>query len=148
MPMAPFTSSYVYAEDQPTVFIDPTGLGAISNTCGSFECWVRDGIPNQAIGAGVCVVYCVELVTYRADLYVSVGCCGIAPGRIHGQSVPGGGGGSAGEPAEESAEIGVCYYVCVGRSTDLSTGEESPTYGVGAPGLFIGERRTIRIPGS
>ncbi len=35
----PLMSSYLYADDVPTLLTDPTGMGAIGNTCGSIWCW-------------------------------------------------------------------------------------------------------------
>jgi RHS repeat-associated protein len=52
---ATYTASYVYAEDQPTLLIDPNGLGAIGNKCGSIWCWVKSREGQKAIGCGLFV---------------------------------------------------------------------------------------------
>lgn len=54
---APYISSYVYADNQPTALIDPSGMGAIENTCGSFVCWLKEegrklGEATIKVGAG------------------------------------------------------------------------------------------------
>ena len=41
---SPEESQYGYARNDPTSFVDPSGMGAIRSTCGTVLCWIRD--PN------------------------------------------------------------------------------------------------------
>jgi RHS repeat-associated protein len=55
----PYSASYVYAEDQPTKLIDPTGLHA--NTCGSILCFLKD--PRNyfdAVATAGAAAFCAE----------------------------------------------------------------------------------------
>ena len=45
-PYMPETATYVYAEDQPTTLIDPSGEGAVGTTCTAFVCSVVGMIDN------------------------------------------------------------------------------------------------------
>ena len=50
---ASYMSSYAYANDSPTTFIDPTGMGAVGNTCGSVVCFLKSSDGAKAIGCGL-----------------------------------------------------------------------------------------------
>jgi hypothetical protein len=39
-----YLSSYVYANDDPIALVDPSGFGAIGNTCGSISCFFKQEV--------------------------------------------------------------------------------------------------------
>ncbi|HEU5478041.1 MAG TPA: RHS repeat-associated core domain-containing protein [Gaiellaceae bacterium] len=49
-PTQPFMSSYVYAKDEPTLLIDPTGMGAVGNSCTSVGCFVQQEVAPYVEG--------------------------------------------------------------------------------------------------
>jgi RHS repeat-associated protein len=70
----PYMSSYTYANDQPTVLTDPSGMGAIGNTCGSIWCFAQQDVAPYALGClkGVVQQGAVAIATGGGSL--GVGC--------------------------------------------------------------------------
>lgn len=49
----PYMSNYAYANDGPTALIDPTGKGAVGNTCGSIKCWTERSFVGHCLKSAV-----------------------------------------------------------------------------------------------
>ena len=77
-PLDAYMSSYVYAEDQPTVLIDPSGLGAIGSTCGSIGCWLNQEVAPyaSACATGAAQGFAVSWWTGQGALAGTAGGCG------------------------------------------------------------------------
>ena len=50
---APEASEYGYGRNGPTSFVDPSGMGAIGNTCGSVWCWLKSPEGRNSISCGL-----------------------------------------------------------------------------------------------
>ncbi|MDQ3379530.1 MAG: DUF6531 domain-containing protein [Actinomycetota bacterium] len=51
--MSPYMSAYAYANDRPTVLVDPSGLRA--NTCGTIWCFVKSPEGREVIGCALLI---------------------------------------------------------------------------------------------
>ena len=94
-------SSYTYANDQPTVLTDPSGMGAIGNTCGSIWCWSRQTytgacVSGVVVGGGLALASLGALTGAAAEA-AAQGCAGGAAVRVVG--------GAFGNHAATAADI-------------------------------------------
>ncbi len=97
----PYMSSYTYANDQPTVLTDPSGMGAIGNTCGSIWCWSRQTytgacVSGVVVGGGLALASLGALTGAAAEA-AAQGCAGGAAVRVVG--------GAFGNHAATAADI-------------------------------------------
>ena len=132
---SPYISAYVYAENRPTVLIDPSGLGSVdADACTNVFCWFGSGNLTWSGCLGICLGLAVD----GSDVFAYTGCCGLRPG-----------GSITWSPGDisESDSWGWmgCYYACVG-GTETSEGEPyTPALGIGAPGFQAGRFAYLEI---
>jgi RHS repeat-associated protein len=68
----PYLSAYAYANDSPMRLFDPTGMGAVGNTCGSFLCFL-DNTPGRVTHDVHCAAVEHPALTAVGTTLVAVG---------------------------------------------------------------------------
>jgi RHS repeat-associated protein len=79
-PTQPYMSAYIYANDNPTALTDPSGMGAIGDSCGSLWCWADhtftgNCITGIVIGGGLAIAS-EGALTPEAAYAAGKGCAG------------------------------------------------------------------------
>jgi RHS repeat-associated protein len=122
---APYLSTYVYANDSPTSLVDPTGFGAIGNTCGSLWCFVKDtphrtahavdcaATQHPALAAVGTVVVGVGLFYTGIGIAIDAGAFGAMTSEF---------GGALGEFEAEYGQAEASHFVTIGGAGGAGIG--------------------------
>ena len=141
-------NGYDYAAQDPINGYDLNGqkvckhLGLFGGLCkkvanGSHD--VVTGVEDYGQGSlsvSACVYECVGLVGYHGRIYLQTGEKGV---------LGGGALWSKQGPYAKSDNVAACVALCVGRSVERGTGNQSYSFGIGTVGVQGGHAKTVPL---